>query len=140
MSSSLTILLIDGNFDDLDYYSERLRRSSPDYVVIQAATGRTGLTICNNRHIDCVILELDLPDMSGFEVLLKLIPIVRHPEMAVIVLTRISNAYLLDAAIVNGAQAALRKTMASGDILDHAIFKAIGAIPRSSKEAPPSTI
>jgi DNA-binding NarL/FixJ family response regulator len=140
MSSSLTILLIDGSLEDLDYYGERLRRSSPDYVVIHAASGRTGLAICNNQRIDCVILELDLPDMSGFEVLLRLIPTVRHPEMPVIVLTRISNAYLLEAAMANGAQAALRKTTASGDILDHAIFKAIGAIPRSSKEPPHSTV
>jgi len=134
MSVSLTTLLIDGNDRERDYYAERLRRSSPDYVVIQATTGRTGLFICESQPIDVVVLDLDLPDMSGFEVLLKLVPHVYHPEIAVIILTRLTNPHLLDAAITNGAQAALRKDLASGDILDQTILKAVSTIPRKNKE------
>lgn len=137
MSHSLTILLIDGNHQDRDYYVERLRRSSPDQVVVQATSGRMGLAICKSQPIDCVILELDLPDMSGFEVLLKLIPIVRHPEISVIVLTRLSNPHLLEAAIANGAQAAFCKTMACGDILDKAIAKAVGSIQKEKQGTVP---
>ena len=37
--------------------------------------------------------------MSGFEVLVKLIPHAYHPEIAVVILTRLNNPYLLDAAI-----------------------------------------
>ena len=134
MSSPSNILFIDANHQDCDYYSQRLRISSPDSVVIQAATGRVGLAICNSQTIDCVVLELDLPDMSGFEVLLKLVPRARHPEIAVIVFTRLSNPYLLDAAVSNGAQAALHKSMASGDILDQTILRAVSAVPRKRTE------
>lgn len=128
-----TILLIDGDHYDRDFYVERLRKSLPGYVVIPAITGRMGLAICERQQIDCVILELDLPDMSGFEVLLKLVPDPRHPHIPVIILTRLGNPHLLDAAISNGAQAALDKRMASGDILDKTILKAITAIPQKSK-------
>ena len=130
MSGALTILLIDGNHQDRDHYVEQLRKSSSDYVVVQATTGRMGLAICKSQPIDCVILELDLPDMSGFEVLLRLVPIVRHPEIAVIVLTRISNPYLIEAAITNGAQAAFYKAMTFGHILDNAILKAVATIQK----------
>jgi len=115
MSGALTTLLIDGNHRDRQYYAERLRRSLPDSVVIQATTGQSGLVICNTQAVDCVVLELDLPDMSGFEVLLKLVPRVYRPEIAVIILTSFSNPQLLEAAIRNGAQASLRKDVASWD-------------------------
>ena len=136
MSGALTTLLIDGNHQDRQYYAERLRRSLPDSVVLQAITGQSGLVICKSQAIDCVVLELDLPDMSGFEVLLKLVPRVYRPEIPVIILTRLDNPHFLKAAITNGAQAALYKTMASGDILEKAVLKAVSAIPRKTKEPP----
>jgi CheY-like chemotaxis protein len=134
MADSLTILLIDGNHHDREYYAERLRKSSPDVVVVQATTGRTGLVMCQTQVIDCVVLELDLPDMSGFEVLANLVPHPRQPQIPVIILTRLYNPYVLDAALKNGAQAALQKGPASGDLLDQTLLKAVSAIPRTSKE------
>lgn len=138
MSHSLTILLIDGYHQDREHYVEQLRKSSPDHVVVQATSGRMGLDICKSRPIDCVIVELDLPDMSGFEVLLRLIPSVRHPEIAVIVLTRIPNPHLIEASITNGAQAAYCKTMAYGDSLDKAILRAVATVQKAKQGHPPA--
>jgi PleD family two-component response regulator len=75
-----------------------------------------------------VVLEIDLPDMSGFEVLAKLVPRTSHPEIAVIVLTRLSNQFLLALAIKNGAQAAFRKTLGFGDRLEQSILKSISTV------------
>ena len=74
------------------------------------------------------MLEIDLPDMSGFEVLAKLVPRAYRPEIAVIVLTRLPNKFLLDLAIKNGAQATVQKTVGSGDLLEQSILKAISAV------------
>ena len=63
-----------------------------------------------------MVLEIDLPDLSGFEALAKLVPRAYHPEIAVIILTRLPNPFLLN-AIKNGAQVALQKTLGSGDLL-----------------------
>ena len=128
METSPLILLIDGNQEDRNYYTQLLRISSPEFVVLHATTGQSGLTLCKRQSIDCVLMEFDLPDMSGFEVLLKLIPHVQHPEIAVVILTRLANPHLLAGAIQNGAQAAFYKGMASGDILNKAILKAISTI------------
>ncbi len=128
MSDAIPILLIDGNHKDREYYAQRLKASSPDYDVVQAWTGQSGLAVCSRQPIECVILEIDLPDMSGFEVLAKLVPRALQPEIAVIVLTTLSNPFLLELAMKNGAKAAFHKTMMSGDILDKAVFKAISTV------------
>ena len=38
--------------------------------------------------------DFDLPDMSGFEVLIKLVPFVRFPDLPVVVLTRFTEPRL----------------------------------------------
>jgi DNA-binding NarL/FixJ family response regulator len=133
MSDPPCILLIDGNQEDREYYAPRIQESFPGYIVIQAETGLAGLTFFEQHSVDCVILELDLPDMSGFEVLTRLVPRVRHPKVAVIVLTFLRNEYLLTLALQNGAQAALHKRLASGDILHKTILKAIATVQPDRK-------
>jgi DNA-binding NarL/FixJ family response regulator len=133
MPASSHILLIDDNSRDREYYAERLQTSFPGSVVVQATTGLAGLALCKEHSPDCVVLELDLPDMSGFEVLLKLVPRVYRPEFAVIVLTRMYNLGFLKAAVTNGAQAALFKSMASGDVLEKAVLNAMATVQQDRK-------
>lgn len=132
-TTTTTILLIDGNDDQRSYYAKRLRNTSPGYDVMEAATGRMGLEIYQSHPIDCVVVELDLPDISGFEVLLTLMPLARKPEVPVIILTRLTNPHLQKVSMQNGAQAYLRKPFTSGDHLEIAIFKAIAGVPRDRK-------
>jgi DNA-binding response OmpR family regulator len=74
MSDATTILLIDNDPHHPEYYAQRLYASSTNYDVVEAASGQLGLNICARQPIDCVVLEIDLPDMSGFEVLAELVP------------------------------------------------------------------
>jgi len=127
------ILFIDGNDNERGYYVDRLRRSGSDYEIFEATNGKSGLELCKSHPIDCIILEIDLPDMSGFEVLLKLVPVSRHPEMAVVVLTRQPSMDLLHLAKTNGAQAALAKFGTSGDLLDRTILKAMATVQADRK-------
>ena len=133
MSDATTVLFIDDDPQYRDYYAQRLQASASHYDVVHAATGRAGLDICARQPIDCVVLEIDLPDMSGFEVLRKLVPRTYCPEIAVIVLTRFPNKFLLDVAIRNGAQAAFQKVLRNGDILEQAILKAIARVQVSNR-------
>lgn len=129
-----SILLIDGHHHEREYYAHSLKATSPDYDVAQAVTGGAGLNICARQPIDCVILDLELPDMSGFQVLASLTPRIRNHEIAIIVLTRLHNPFLLDLAIKNGAHAAFHKTMTSGDILDIAILKALSTVQKEKSQ------
>ena len=128
MSDTFSILLIDSNTKDREYYAWRLKASSSNFDVVQAATGRAGLDICARQPIDCVVLEIDLPDLSGFQVLEFLIWSASHPLMAVVVLTGFPNEYFLELALKNGAQAALQKKMPSADRLEESILQAIATV------------
>jgi DNA-binding NarL/FixJ family response regulator len=142
MSDATSILLIDGNTKDRQYYAHRLQVSSPDYVIFEALTGQAGLDLYQSQSIDCVILELGLPDMSGFDVLAKLLPVARRPEIPVIVLTKFSNEALWHVATMNGAFCTLQKSTTSGDHLHEVVSKALATIPRDRKKdrvAVPST-
>jgi signal transduction histidine kinase/DNA-binding NarL/FixJ family response regulator len=131
VEDSAHILLIDGNEQEREYYAERL--STPRYVIHQAPTAGSALAVCKSRPIDCVVLELDLPDMSGFQLLTKLVSVARRPEIATIVLTRVVNPDMLELAKKNGALVALQKSMTSGDVLQNAILRAISRVKRDGK-------
>lgn len=130
--SPTTLLLIDSNKEDREYWAHRLTFASPGCVILEADTGEAGLAICRWQRVDCVLVELDLPDMSGFEVLIKLVPRARHPEIAVIVLTRLSLKPMGDLALKNGAQGYLVKSHISGDALTKAVQEAIGRVPHKA--------
>jgi DNA-binding NarL/FixJ family response regulator len=133
-ASTATILLIDGHKQDREYWAERLRISSPDFVVLEADTGGTALEICNSHRVDCVVVEAELPDMSGFKVLLKSIGDAAPQEKAVIVLSRLNLESLRELAMKHGAFAYLMKSQVSGDDLDRTIRKALASVGSTQKE------
>ncbi|HJT22003.1 MAG TPA: response regulator [Nitrospira sp.] len=128
LHSDTTLLLIDGDDYSRRYYADRLKLSSPGLVVLEAATGQSGLDVYRTHRIDCVVLELALPDMSGFEVLMQLIPFRSGPEVVVVVLTRLPSPDLSKIAKNHGAVASLVKSRTSGDDLHEVIQHAMAVI------------
>ncbi len=129
-----TVLIIDGDNEERQYYAERLKLCSPDYTIFESTSAKMGLGFFSSNPIDCVVLELVLPDASGFEVLLKLIPVPSRPEIAVIVLTQLNSPSLFDLAVKNGAHTALHKTVTSGEILHTTIRNAVLSLRRDRNE------
>ena len=129
-----TVLLIDANRDDRQYWTERLKSSSKDYTVLEADTAETGLLVCKCEQIDCVVTELHLPDMSGFHVLIRLNPIVhRSVHKPVIALSHFILPSIIEAAKKLGAQSYLIKSQTSGNDLDQAIQNAIAKVGLNHK-------
>jgi CheY-like chemotaxis protein len=127
-SSSATLLMIDDNAEDLESWSKRLAESPSQYSLLKAHTVKAGLDVCLYQKVDCVVLDLDMDDSSGFEVLLNLIPDRRRPEIAVVVLTRLTNPTLHETVLYHGAQACLVKRLTSARDLDDAVQKAIVSV------------
>jgi DNA-binding NarL/FixJ family response regulator len=133
MTPSTTVLLIDDDTGDRESWAQRLNILSNDYHILEADTGERGLAIWDSQRIDCVVTELNLPDMTGFEIIVKLVPRVTHPEIAVIVLTDLTLPALAKLARNSGAHAYLQKSRTSGEDLDHAIRKAIATVDPNKK-------
>lgn len=129
-----SVLLIDGSKSQRVYWADQLKRCSPDYQLIEAEDGQSGLDICQSRRVDCVVLELSLPDQSGFATLVNLVPIARRPSVAVVVLTLITQPGVWEVAKQNGAYACLAKNFTSGEDLDKAIQRAIASVGQLPKE------
>ena len=90
--------------------------------------GQAGLNHYARQPIDCVVVEIDLPDMSGFQVLASLVPSASRPGTAVVIYTSLPNPYLLELALKNGARAALRKIAPVNHLLDRSILDAISSV------------
>ena len=141
MADRKLILLIEDHDIIRRYYADRLRQLLSDTVIIEATTGQTGLDLFQRQTIDCVILDLSLPDMSGFEVLTKLVPVAAQPSVPVLVLTAIDNGPLLQAAESKGASVALQKDLTSADELVTHVRRAMAAVPVEKKlTAAPSNL
>ena len=122
-----TILFIDDNEEELKYWSDSLRRSSANYTVLESSSAAAGLDICRAHTVDCVVVDLDMPE-SGFHVLLELVPDRRRPQVAVIVLTHLPHPNLFDMAKHNGAQACLLKQSTTVEELEHSVQEALAAV------------
>lgn len=58
-----------------------------DVKCYEAATGKEALEMFEHNHIDCIILDLGLPDMTGFELIHKLGDVKAHNLPPIIVYT-----------------------------------------------------
>ena len=129
-----SVLLIDGSQRQRAYWVEQLKQTSPNYQIVEASDGQSGLDLYRSRHIDCVVLEVALPDDSGFPTLIGLVPIASKPQVPVIVLTQIPYPGIWEVAKENGAYACFHKPRASGEDLDKAIQGAVAFVRQMPRE------
>lgn len=70
--SAATILLIDDSEEDRHTYMSYLKSSRAGlYTFLQADHADEGLRLCRQTQIDCIILDFELPDMTGLEFLAR---------------------------------------------------------------------
>ena len=129
-----SVLFIDANDTDRAFLIEGLTQRHPDYLIREATDGESGLTLYRAQRIDCVILALELPDSSGFKVLVDLVSIASRPNVPVIMLTNNTQRGLRQIAMQNGAYACFVKPFTSGENLNRAIQRAVAFVGRLPKE------
>jgi two-component system, OmpR family, KDP operon response regulator KdpE len=107
-----TILIID---DEL-----QIRRlleitlSANSYKIIEASTGKEGITLAASQQPGLIILDLGLPDMDGLDILKKLREWYLKP---VIILSVRSSEEDIVKALDNGANDYLTKPFRTGELL-----------------------
>ena len=129
-----SVLLIDGLEADRTHWADQLKQRSPDYEIVEATDGQSGLDVCKSRRIDCVVLEITLPDISGLEVLMTLVPRASKPRIAAIVLTQLSYRGIWELAKEHGAYVCFVKRHTTGEDLDRAIQRAVALVGQMPKE------
>lgn len=126
------ILVVDDDGDVRELVCRMLEQDG--YEAVPAEGGRQALERVNLLPPDLVITDVVMPDMDGFEVLLKL----RHlaPDVEALVMSgggRVAPEIYLETARRLGASAVLRKPFTRAEMLD-AVHQILG--PREIPQPP----
>jgi PAS domain S-box-containing protein len=107
---SATVLAIEDNPSNLRLL-EVLLRSRPEISLMAAMQGSVGLDLARQHKPDLILLDLNLPDLSGKEVLARLNASERTRDIPVIVLSADATASQIERLLNAGARAYLTKPL-----------------------------
>lgn len=111
--SELRILIVDDNPDICQALRDLLE--SQQYAVQSVGSGGAALALVRDQRFAAVVLDLELPDLSGLEVLPRLKA--SDPTVPVIILTACPGDGNKSAALRDGAAAFLTKPYHREDLL-----------------------
>jgi DNA-binding NarL/FixJ family response regulator len=95
----------------------RLVNESFDNVIcVHAATGARGLSYLNSNHFDIVLLDINLPDISGIQFCLT--AIARFPELKLMAVTSLAQRHVVEEAFQAGVKGFVLKTSDIKDITE----------------------
>ncbi len=118
-NSKTNILVIEDNPGDFNLVKILLKDASIKHELFHADTYFDGNEVIKNNEIDLVLLDLSLPDSSGFKTLSNFRE--KFPLVPVIVLTGVNNEIVGNQAIKAGASDYLVKGQFDGKILGRSI-------------------
>jgi CheY-like chemotaxis protein len=95
------ILYIEDHPDNMTLVRRIL--SSESYNLIEAQTGFQGIHIAENQEVDVILLDINLPDIDGYEVALRLRNSEKTKLSSVPIIAVTANAMKGDAIKVLGA-------------------------------------
>lgn len=105
MNSQGTVLLVDNDLRTLKLLTMRL--GSEGYNIITAEDGQEGLAEFSQNRPDLVMLDVNMPGMSGLTVLVKMK--IKSPEIPVIIMTAYGSEQIAVEAMKKGANDYLTK-------------------------------
>lgn len=105
MPTKATVLIVDDNEDFRESLCDILQ--DWNYKALSASSGVIALERMNNTHVDVVLLDMRMPDMSGLDCL-KLIS-KQHPDVKVVMITAYPEEE--KKALENGAMDVLIKPL-----------------------------
>ena len=101
------ILVVDDNASNRDLLARRLERQG--HTVLQAEDGSRALALVGEQALDLVLLDLMMPGISGYEVLIQLKADLRHRDLPVIMISALSELDSVVRCIEAGADDYLAK-------------------------------
>ena len=100
MKRDIQLLIVDDNA--ATRYALRRRLERHHYLVLEAGTGQEGLDLIARGKIDALILDVNLPDMSGFDIVRGLRA---NPATALLPVVHVSAASIETGDIITGLDA-----------------------------------
>lgn len=116
MDVSTKILVVDDNQDNIDLLDFAL--SDLHYEVSKALNGKTALILAEKEQPDLIILDIQMPEMDGFEVLRRLREKMHTQRIPVILLTAMrKDPQSIESGLALGADEYLTKPIDTEELL-----------------------
>jgi CheY-like chemotaxis protein len=115
-SGTRTVLYIEDNLSNLDLIQRILSRRR-EIRLVTALQGRLGLDLATQHRPDLILLDMNLPDIPGEEVLRRLRDAPQTRWLPVIVISADATAERIQGALAIGARAYLTKPLSVGKLL-----------------------
>ena len=126
LSGSRTLLIIDDNVVDRETYKAHLMSHREcDFTFFEAEDAEEGLKLCRSVHLDCVLLDFELPDVDGLEFMERLRDESGAIHVPIIMITGRGSENVAVEAMKRGAMDYIVKSEASPANLLRAIVNAI---------------
>ncbi|MGM9321982.1 EAL domain-containing protein [Deinococcus aquaticus] len=106
---ALRVLIVEDSEEDAWTYQHLLRRAAPQVQCTVVSVGADAVDFLQRETPDCVLLDFNLPDMTGLEVLEE-----ARPACAVVMLTGVGDEQVAVQAMNAGAQDYVVKSTLSG--------------------------
>jgi len=122
--SVIALLVIDDDEVDRKTVARALKTLGTTYDMQEARDGRHGVELARSRSFDCILLDYNLPDMNGLDVLIEL----REKQgvtAPIVMLTSEGDISLAVEAMKRGAHDYLPKAQVGPDTLSRTVANAI---------------
>jgi DNA-binding response OmpR family regulator len=86
-SDTCTVAIVDDDIRVCETLSQMIKSSAPEYRILCANNGRVGLSMICRQKPDVLILDIDMPGMSGLDVLQELKRRYQSLHLGVIILS-----------------------------------------------------
>jgi PAS domain S-box-containing protein len=113
---AMTVLYIEDNLSNLQLVEHLLNRR-PGVKLISAMRPQLGLDLAGEHHPDLILLDLDLPDMPGQEVLRRLRADSNTAHVPIVILSADARPALIARLLEQGARAFLTKPLDIKELL-----------------------
>ena len=125
--AAIRLLIVEDGADDRMVYRLILKqRPAGEFTVTLAVSGEDGLAALRSDTFDCMLLDYDMPDMTGLELLDQVAQDGGALPCPTIIVTGGGNDRLAEEAARRGVARVLLKEEIDDDRLLHAIETAIG--------------
>lgn len=134
----IKILLIDEHKEDRGALRQCLTEADDKVRVFEAGSGETALEWFQAVQPDCVVMELQLKDIVGVEVLAQITNEMKRKPVPIFIWTRLSHAMLSTTASSFGIRGYFEKHKGSERAVVVAILAAMADQQNKTQSIPPA--
>jgi CheY-like chemotaxis protein/HPt (histidine-containing phosphotransfer) domain-containing protein len=101
-ADQLTILIAEDNAVNMLLARTILKRIAPNATLLEAKNGREAVSFCENQLPDLILMDVQMPEMNGYEATRMIRALEHHAHLPIIALTAGNVRSERDAALASG--------------------------------------